>query len=249
MTSALCLLTTENLAEVVAALRSGRLAPPYTPLLLHRYVLEALSAAVAAELEARAGGGVSPRHLADGLDLVWTGPETPGVVNRDTPVVVREMFRSARESVLVVGYAVYQGHVVFRELADRMDADPGLRVRMFLDVRRPPNDHSSPSELVRAFADRFLRNDWPGDRPPQLYYDPRSLADDPAGRSSLHAKCVVVDREQAFVSSANFTEAAHNRNIEVGVYLRSPTFAGRLAEHVESLASRHVLEPIPLGRP
>ena len=81
------------------------------------------------------------RASAEGLiDLVWTGPDVPGIVNRDTGVVVREMFRSARQSVLLAGYAVYQGQVVFKALAERMDQDPQLRVQMFLDIQRPWND-------------------------------------------------------------------------------------------------------------
>jgi phosphatidylserine/phosphatidylglycerophosphate/cardiolipin synthase-like enzyme len=265
MTSPLCLLTTENLAQLAGALRSGRLAPPFTTFLLRRYVPESLALGIAAELQQRVEGGTEARHLADCLDLlrqdrvqrpaaedlidlVWTGPEAPGIVNRETSVVVREMFQAARASVLVAGYAVYQGQLVFRELAARMDEVPGLRVQMFLDVRRPPNDPSSPSELVRAFAERFLEREWPGERLPRLYYDPRSLEADPDGRASLHAKCVVVDNEQAFVSSANFTEAAQTKNIEVGVFLRSSPFARRLAEHFETLAAMHILQPIPIGR-
>ena len=59
-------------------------------------------------------------------------------------------------------------------------------------------------------------------------------------RASLHAKCVVVDKELAFVSSANFTEAAQTKNIEVGVTLRSAAFAKRLAEHFEARRRREL---------
>jgi hypothetical protein len=41
------------------------------------------------------------------VDLVWTGPEMLGVSNRDTGVVVRELFGSAETEVLVDGFAVY----------------------------------------------------------------------------------------------------------------------------------------------
>jgi hypothetical protein len=126
MVSPLCLLTTESLTQLAGALRSGRLAPPFAPLVLRRYVPESLAVGIAAELQQRVGGGTEARHLADCLDLlcqdrgqrpaaedlidlVWTGPEAPGIVNRDTSVEVREMFQGARESVLVAGYAVYQG--------------------------------------------------------------------------------------------------------------------------------------------
>jgi phosphatidylserine/phosphatidylglycerophosphate/cardiolipin synthase-like enzyme len=264
MTSTLCSLTTEDLSQLAGALRSGRLTPPFNPLLLRRYVPESVAGRLAVELQQRASEGMEPRHLADCLeilcedrrqrpvaedliDLVWTGPEAPGIVNRDTSVVVREMFRSAKESVLIAGYAVYQGQVIFKELAERLDQSPELQVQMYLDIQRPPHDHSSPSELVRIFAERFVRKEWPGRRLPKLYYDPRSLEADHSKRASLHAKCAVVDREKAFVSSANFTEAAQTRNIEVGTYLKSPSFAWRLAEHFETLAALHVLNPVPVA--
>ena len=70
------------------------------------------------------------------MDLVTTGPEARGVTGRDTSVVVRELFAHAERSVLVVGYAIYQGQQVFRALADRMQDLPQLQVRMFLDVQR-----------------------------------------------------------------------------------------------------------------
>jgi phosphatidylserine/phosphatidylglycerophosphate/cardiolipin synthase-like enzyme len=37
---------------------------------------------------------------------------------------------------------------------------------------------------------------------------------------SLHAKCIAVDDQQVFVSSASFTEAGQDRNIEVGLLVR-----------------------------
>ncbi|MFI5457103.1 MAG: DISARM system phospholipase D-like protein DrmC [Isosphaerales bacterium] len=264
MTSALCQLTSEDLSQLAGALRSGRIAPPFSPLVLRRYLPESMAALVAGELQQRVAEGMESRHLADCLemlcqdrrqrpiaedliDLVSTGPEAPGIVNRDTSVVVREMFRSAKESVLVVGYAVYQGHIVFKELADRMDQIPELQVQMYLDVQRPQHDQSSPTELVRIFAERFVRKEWPGRQLPRLYYDPRSLEVDQTKRTSLHAKCVVVDNEEAFVSSAYFTEAAQTRNIEVGVLLRSQSLARKLTNHFESLAALSILKPIPLG--
>ena len=70
--------------------------------------------------------------------------------------------------------------------------------------------------LVAEYASMF-RSTWPGHRMPEVFYDPRSLASGPGKRMSLHAKCVVVDNRWAFVTSANFTEAAQQRNIEAGV--------------------------------
>ena len=57
--------------------------------------------------------------IADVIELVTTGPDVAGIAHRDTSVVVRELFANARESVLVAGYAIYQGQRVFQALADR----------------------------------------------------------------------------------------------------------------------------------
>jgi hypothetical protein len=53
-------------------------------------------------------------------------------------------------------------------------------------------------QTLRDFVEAFRTNHWPDQRLPELFYDPRSLLADPAERASLHAKCVVMDKERAF---------------------------------------------------
>ena len=55
---------------------------------------------------------------------------------------------------------------------------------------------------------------------------------------ALHAKCIAVDNELVFVSSAKFTEAAQNRNLEVGLLVRSVILSGRLSRFFETLVDR-----------
>ncbi len=179
---------------------------------------------------------------SDTVELVWTGPEAQGVTNRDTGVVVRDLFGSAETDVLVAGFAVYQGRAVFRRLAERMHERPNLVVKLFLDVHRNPADEAPDSEVLRRFVRRFRAQEWPGEQLPALYYDPRSLSRETAARSSLHAKCVVVDRRVALVTSANFTEAAQTRNLEVGALIHCDRFATHLATHFERLADVGLLK-------
>ncbi len=85
---------------------------------------------------------------------------------------------------------MYQGKDIFAALANRMEALPELNVRMYLNIDRPHGD-SSPSELLLAkFQKRFRENQWPENmRLPEVFYDPRPLADDDASKSAcLHAK-------------------------------------------------------------
>jgi phosphatidylserine/phosphatidylglycerophosphate/cardiolipin synthase-like enzyme len=74
-----------------------------------------------------------------------------------------------------------------------------------------------------------------------------SLETDSSKRASLHAKCVIVDRREALITSANFTDAARNRNIEVGLCLRQPDMVNRLAVYFEALIAKNVLMKIPAG--
>jgi hypothetical protein len=263
---ALDLLTDADLVALAAALRSGRLHGPFTAVAVQRYCAGLHAAAVAARLEQLHEEGVRPQHLAllpetivrtrgavpsraDLVDLVWTGPETLGVTNRDTGVVVRDLFGAAEADVLVAGFAVYQGREVLKRLGERMAERPGLRVRLFLNVQRHPTDTSLDAEVLRQFAHRFRTQEWPGERLPELYYDPRSLDREAVKRSSLHAKCIVIDRRVALVTSANFTEAAQTRNIEVGALIRSERFAEQLADHFETLADVGLLKPLGLHAP
>jgi len=250
-----------DLREIALAIRSGRQAPPYTTVALQRIVSGDV-AALAADLQSLSQSGFGAEHAAttlellradrrarppveDVLELVTTGPEVPGIANRDTSVVVRELFANARESVLVAGYAVYQGQRVFQALADRMVEVSGLKVRMFLDIQRGYGDTTAAPELIRRFAARFRSDQWPEDRPlPEVYFDPRSLETDPERRACLHAKCVVVDGKDVFVSSANFTEAAQQRNLEIGLLIHSPEVANRVTCYFEELLRSGRLGPV-----
>jgi phosphatidylserine/phosphatidylglycerophosphate/cardiolipin synthase-like enzyme len=171
------------------------------------------------------------------INLVWTGPETTGVHSRSTSVVCRELFREAKNQVIISSFAVYQGKEVFSVLAENMDRNPLLEVKMYLDVSRKAGDTTTDEILLEQFKQKFLKKEWPGKRTPELFHDPRSLSRETTKRSSLHAKCIVVDRQVCFATSANLTQAAQQRNIEAGFIIRSEHIAKQLAGHFEELES------------
>lgn len=181
------------------------------------------------------------RPKIEELVEVATGPQLSGVANRDTAVVVSDLFRRAEQSVLVAGYAVYQGQKVFQALAERMLERPALRVRMYLDIQRKA-DTTIEAALVDRICHGFRQTQWPADvRLPEVYFDPRSVAMDRAKAATLHAKCLVVDRQEVFVSSANFTEAAQQKNIELGLLLSSGRIGERITQFFEGLVEASLL--------
>lgn len=259
MTAAFSNLNDADLRELVSALRSRRVSAPYSELQVNRVVSPNFATDVIASLRDLASLGFDDLQVAATLELLLTdrlggrkseplielvtsGPEAPGVANRDTAVVVRELFAHAKKSVLVVGYAVYQGASVFEALGQRMEEIPDLHVNLLLNIARPDNDTTRADILVSRYAQRFRDSQWPKNcRLPAVFYDPRSVANDK--RSSLHAKCVVVDGEQVFVSSANFTKAAQERNIEVGLVIQSGYLATRISHYFRLLIEHKIVVP------
>lgn len=180
------------------------------------------------------------------FELVVSGPEVINVPTQDTAAVVQSLFREARSEVLVVGYAVHNGAEIFAPLHDQMCALPELRVRMCLNVMQT-EEYRDASRRIAAFAAEFAAKHWPWKERPEIYFFPKSLASTAAERASLHAKCVIVDRCVAFVTSANFTEAAQDRNIEVGLLTRFAPMVQRLAAYFTGLIDSGTLEKVPLG--
>lgn len=200
---------------------------------------------VALLLRAYAAGRKSTDHVIQPIEIVVSGPDVAGGA-RDTGVVMRQLFGIAQKRVLAVGFAVHQGKAVFKTLADRLDNDDAFDAVLCIDIRRQPGDTSLEREILLRFANQFANEEWPGKRLPRVYYDPRSLQSNGWTVSSMHAKCVVADGQQALVTSANFTEAAQERNIELGLLIDANTIAGRIEGHFNSLIDSGFLAPLPL---
>lgn len=248
------------LRDLARGLRSGHLVAGASSFII-RYGVPGVSELAAAELSSLLSTGLACEHAALLLDavaaerrseaqradieLVTSGPNAVGAT-RDTGVVLRELFASAERRVLIVGFAVHQGREIFAVLAERMRQRLDLAVRLCIDVRRAPGDTTRTDALLRRFADRFVRHEWPGARLPEIFYDPRSLVEGDSPRASLHAKCVVVDRVKAFIGSANFTEAAQLRNIEIGIVTNAAAITEGVERHIEALIGRGHLRPLPI---
>jgi phosphatidylserine/phosphatidylglycerophosphate/cardiolipin synthase-like enzyme len=185
------------------------------------------------------------QQAADRLQLVWTGPDVPGSVNRDTGVVVRELLSSAKYSLLLSTFTIRRGREVFAPLAAAIQENPAVRVRLIVNIGRNGDYGPSEQQLLDRFATDFWTEHWPWSQRPLTYYDPRALSLDRSVTASLHAKCIVVDDEIAFVTSANFTEWAQERNVEAGVLIRDENFARTLRQQFDALIGASRLRLLP----
>jgi phosphatidylserine/phosphatidylglycerophosphate/cardiolipin synthase-like enzyme len=258
MNEALSALPAHLRARLADALAAGMLTAPYSAVPL-RSILGLREGAedVAAGLAALDALGVSGpacgawmRSVDEATsrmpkpDLVWSGPEVSGTGARDTRRVYEELLGSASRSVWASSFAYFDGPRAFAILARRMEDVPDLAVTLLLNIQRRKSDTTSASDLVRRFAERFWGTDWPGSSRPRVFYDPRSIVHEEPG-GVLHAKAVVADEESVFVTSANLTEAAFDRNIEVGLLVKDRALAASVSSHFRALIDRGLLSPLP----
>lgn len=196
------------------------------------------------------GAGAWLRALESSLcreplaDLVWTGPQVAGLHARETRSVYEEMIDGAQRSIWLSTFAFYDGPKAFHRIAECMSSKPDLRVRLLLNIQRRRGDTTAAEQLVARFSEAFWRQDWPGTRRPFVYYDPRSLElEGPSG--VLHAKATIVDEHSLFLTSANLTEAACDRNIELGVLLHDRTMALTAIGYFQGLIDAGLLSELP----
>jgi phosphatidylserine/phosphatidylglycerophosphate/cardiolipin synthase-like enzyme len=170
------------------------------------------------------------------LLLVLGGPEVAGVPVVDTPTMARSLFAEAHTDVIVATYVINTPAEFFKPLADLFDTVDGFRVRIIVDLSPKRKTKDEPLPIVEnRFKKQFLDNSWPGKMAPELWFDPRPFSDGTNGGGVMHAKALIVDKTAALITSANFTEAAHQRNIEAGVLLRNQHEVSRLRRYFEGL--------------
>src|SRR5258708_6408676 len=126
MTDGVLNLSDGDIRALADALRTQRLTVPFSSLALKIVLPGSNAVGLPDSLKALSDEGLNERQIAatlelvlrdrqrrmvgsESIELVTTGPDAPGLANRDTAVVVRELFRQAQRSVLVAGYAVHQG--------------------------------------------------------------------------------------------------------------------------------------------
>lgn len=179
-------------------------------------------------------------------ELVWTGPAAvKRAKHRDTAVVLRNLFASAADRVVIAGYRFDHGSRLLEPLHAAM-VTRGVTARMFVHVQVEKEVmRASPTEqLAHCHGEvaKLLDANWPFGEPyPEVFYETRPME---TGRySSMHAKCVVVDDRVALVTSANFTRRAQEDNVEVGALIHDPGFVTALAAQWANAVSHGLFVP------
>ena len=165
---------------------------------------------VAAALEAASFQAHRLRELSN-VELVWTGPSTWSAGLRSTEQVILDIISRAKRSIYLVTFAAYRVEAIVAALRDAISRD--VRVTLVLEDKDESDGKVNFSALTSlAGGDR---------RALKVYVWPpeQRKRNDRGQHGTPHAKCVLVDSDRLFVSSANMTSFAVALNIELGVFL------------------------------
>ena len=167
------------------------------------------------------------------LELVWTGPKTGLIPTRQTEQVMLEVIGSARTDLFLVTYAFYRASSTVSALNAAIAR--GVTVSILLESS---TEHGG---TLRGDSVRAVRDAVPGASVFVWSAESRKTEGD-AASAAVHAKCIVADRRLAFITSANLTSAALERNMELGLLIRGGSVPSSLRSHLEALVTTKVID-------
>lgn len=198
----------------------------------------AARAAIVRILSAWVGSGVSGHEVAGMLigaseararagresstEFVWTGPTTSFVPTRRTEQVLLDLIRTATVDLFLVSFVAYGVPSIVMAINEALSR--GVRVRALLE-RSSGHGGSldyDPVELMRALVPNVELFAW-------------KAKDESFIGGRVHAKMAVADGERAFITSANLTAYALEKNMEAGVLLHGGPLPKSLIEHLQAL--------------
>lgn len=156
------------------------------------------------------------------VELVWTGPTTRFVATRRTEQVLVDLIAGASIDLFLVSFVAYDVRSVVMALNEAVRRH--VRVRVLLEASTSSGGSLSvdPAATMRAAVPTAEIFTW------------RERAE-PFVQGRVHAKVAVVDGTRAFVTSANLTGHALEKNMEAGVLVNGGALPKTLGDHLQSL--------------
>jgi phosphatidylserine/phosphatidylglycerophosphate/cardiolipin synthase-like enzyme len=164
-------------------------------------------------------------------ELVWTGPTTPFVSARRTEQALLQVINAAENTLFITSFVAYDVSTIVKAL--NAASDRGVVISMLLELSQ---DHGGS---ITFDAIGKMRNLVPSAR----LYAWRDKAD-PFSDGRVHAKVAVADGRMCFITSANLTGHAMDRNMEAGLLISKGHIPPTLDEHLRALVSMRIVSPV-----
>ncbi|QQD22785.1 phospholipase [Oceanospirillaceae bacterium ASx5O] len=164
-------------------------------------------------------------------ELVWTGPTTPFVSTRRTEQALLEIINSSKNELLITSFVAYRITSVVNALIDANAR--GVKISMVLE---PSEQHGGTVSTDSFRTMKFILPDV------QFFTWSNKCDDFKGGR--VHAKIALADDSACFITSANLTEYAMNKNMEAGLIVKGGTVPKNLKAHFDGLIDTKILTPM-----
>ena len=169
----------------------------------------------------------------EAIEMVWTGPFTGLVASRHTEQVLLEVVASAKSRLFIVSFVAYNIETLMQSLRKAIER----KVQIDILLESSTNHGGKVSiDSVEAFMKKIPSA--------SIYvWSSKAKAKD-KWDGAVHAKCAVADGKLAFITSANFTMAAMERNMELGVLVRGGNLPDKLHKHLDALVTTGIIEKV-----
>ena len=164
-------------------------------------------------------------------ELVWTGPTTPFVSARRTEQALLQVINSAEQSLIITSFVAYDVSTIVKAM--NAANDRGVVISMLLELSQEQGGNISFDAIGK------MKNLVPA----ASLYAWREKDDQFSG-GSVHAKVAVADGKLCFITSANLTGHAMEKNMEAGVLISGGRIAKQLDEHLRSLIDTNVVTSV-----
>ena len=164
-------------------------------------------------------------------ELVWTGPTTPFVSARRTEQALLQVINSAEQSLFITSFVAYDVSTIVKAL--NVAAERGVTITMLLESSQ---DHGGSINIDVIGKMRGLVPT------AQLYAWRNKTGNFSDGR--VHAKVAVADKTSCFITSANLTGYAMEKNMEAGVLISGGQIPRLLDDHLRSLVDTKTVSAV-----
>lgn len=162
------------------------------------------------------------------VELVWTGPASEMVATRKTEQALLEVIRAAKTRLFMTSFVAYK----LPSITDALESALGRGVDVSI-LLEASEDHGGGVSIDGIGA---MKKALPNVR----VYSWRDRPDAYAG-GKVHAKVAVADEHSCFISSANLTGHAMEKNMEAGILVSGGSVPKNLHRHLDALAMTGVI--------
>lgn len=162
------------------------------------------------------------------VELVWTGPTTPFVATRRTEQVLLDLIQRAKTELFIVSFVAYDVPSIIGAINSAIDRGVETRILVEASLTQGGSLLVDPVATMRGCVPSALLYAWT-DRP------------HPFTNGRVHAKVAVADGSIAFLTSANLTGHALEKNMEAGVLVTGGHVPASLRAHLHALIETKVI--------